>query len=217
MIETSAAPGYDAAMALPLTRKRFTPAEYYALEHDAVYKSDYYDGEIFDMSGGTSAHSLITMNVGGELRERLKGKSCKAYESNMRLMTPATGLRTYPDVSVYCAPLEYDPEDPRNTTAMNPTVVIEVSSPSTESYDRGVKADSYLQLDSLKTYVLVAQDRPHLEIRDRQPDGVWAIREVGGLNAVARLDAIGVELPLAEVYDGVEFPASVPPPPPPAG
>ncbi|MGB7156620.1 MAG: Uma2 family endonuclease [Tepidisphaeraceae bacterium] len=194
-------------MALPLTRKRFTPAEYYALEHDAVYKSDYYDGEIFDMSGGTSDHSLITTNLLGVVWQGLRGKPCKAYESNMRLKTPATGLRTYPDVSVYCAPLEYDPEDPRKTTAMNPTVVIEVSSPSTESYDRGVKAESYRQLDSLKTYVLVAQNRAYVEIRDRLPNSPWAIREVSGLDAIAKLDAIGVELPLSEVYDGVEFPA----------
>lgn len=171
------------------------------------YKSDYYDGEIFDRFGGTSLHSLITANLLIAIGSRLRGKPCKAYESNMRLKTPATGLRTYPDVSVYCAPLEYDPEDPRKTTAMNPSVVIEVSSPSTESYDRGVKADSYLQLDSLKTYVLVAQDRPFLEIRDRLPNRTWAIRNASGLDAVAQLDAIGVELPLAEVYDGVEFPA----------
>ncbi len=205
-IERNVAPCYHPTMALPLTRKRFTPAEYYALEHDATYKSDYYEGEIFDMSGGASVHSLITSNSLIAIGRRLGGKPCKAYESNMRLKTAATGLRTYPDVSVFCAPLQYDPEDPKNTTAMNPTVVIEVSSPSTESYDRGVKADSYLQLDSLKTYVLVAQDRPHLEIRDRQPNGIWAIREVSGLDAVARLDAIGVELPLVEIYDGVEFP-----------
>ncbi|MDQ3439429.1 MAG: Uma2 family endonuclease [Planctomycetota bacterium] len=83
MIETSAALGYDAAMALPLTRKRFTPAEYYALEHDAVYKSDYYDGEIFDMSGGTSTHSLITANLIVALGSRLRGKPCRVYESNL--------------------------------------------------------------------------------------------------------------------------------------
>ncbi len=193
-------------MALPLTRKRFTPAEYYALEHDAVYKSDYYDGEIFDMSGGTSDHSLITTNLLGVVWQQLKGKPCKAYESNMRLMIAATGLRTYPDLSVYCAPLEYDPEDPRKTTAMNPTVVFEVLSPSTEMYDRSVKADSYRQVDTLKAHVLVSQVRPYVEIHERQPNGVWVTREVSGLDAVARLEAIGVELPLLEIYDGVEFP-----------
>jgi Uma2 family endonuclease len=198
-------------MAVPLTRKRFTPAEYYSLEHDAVYKSDYYEGEIFDMSGGTSDHSLITTNLLGIVWQGLRGKPCKAYESNMRLLTPATGLRTYPDVSVYCAPLEYDPEDPRKTTATNPTVVIEVSSPTTERYDRGVKAESYRQLKTLRTYVLVAQDRAHVEVHDRGPDEAWSIRNVTGLGATARLDVIGVDLPLAVIYDGVELPATLPP------
>src|SRR5215218_6039218 len=147
-------------MTLPLTRRRFTPAEYYALEHEAAYKSDYYDGEIFDMSGGTSDHSLITSNALIAIGQQLKGKTCRAYESNMRLKVAATGMRTYPDVSVYCAPLEYDPEDPRKTTAMNPTVVIEVLSRTTESYDRGLKAAGYRQIESLKAHVLVAQDRP---------------------------------------------------------
>jgi len=199
-------------MTLPLTRKRFTPAEYYALEHDAAYKSDFYDGEIFDMSGGTSDHSLITSNLLIAIGFRLKGKKCKAYESNMRLKAPATGLRTYPDVSVYCSPLEYDPDDPKKTTAMNPTAVFEVLSPSTEGYDRGVKAASYRGIDSLKVHVLILQDRASLEIHERQPNGDWTIRDVRGLDALARLDAIGVELPLAEVYDGVELPASELPP-----
>ncbi len=197
-------------MTLPLTRKRFTAAEYYALEHDATYKSDYYDGEIFDRSGGTSDHSLITSNLLIAIGQRLKGKTCRAYESNMRLKTAATGLRTYPDVSVYCAPLEYDPEDPKKTTAMNPTVVFEVLSPSTEGHDRGIKAASYRQVDSLKAHVLVSQDRAWLEIHERQPNGDWAIHDVNGLDASARLDAIGVELPLAEIYGGVELPATVP-------
>jgi Uma2 family endonuclease len=192
-------------MVLPLTRKRFTPAEYYALEHDATYKSDYYEGEILDMSGGTSDHSLITTNLMGIVWQQLKGKPCRAYESNMRLAILATGLRTYPDLSVYCAPLEYDPIDAKKTTATNPTAVFEVLSPTTESYDRGVKSESYRQISTLKSYVLVAQDRAHFEIHERQPDNVWGIREVSGLNALARLDVIGVEVPLADVYDGVEL------------
>jgi Uma2 family endonuclease len=187
--------------------RRFTPAEYYALEHEAAYKSDYYDGEIFDMSGGTSDHSLITTNLLGAVWQQLKGKTCRAYESNMRLKVAATGMRTYPDVSVYCAPLEYDPEDPRKTTAMNPTVVIEVLSRTTESYDRGLKAAGYRQIESLKAHVLVAQDRPLVEVHERGTGGDWVTREVKGMDAVARLDVIGVELRLADVYDGVDFAA----------
>lgn len=204
-------------MAIPQAKKTYTPAEYYALEDAAPYKSDYYEGEIFDMSGGTSTHSLITMNVGGELRQRLKGKPCTAYESNMRLKIEATGLRTYPDVSVYCEALKYDPEDPRQTTALNPSVVVEVLSPTTEAYDRGFKARNYRQVQTLHAYAFVAQDRPHVELHLRQKTGDWAIRDVAGVNAVVRLDAIGVELPLAEVYARVDFAAEASATPPRVG
>src|SRR3954466_9422973 len=107
-------------MAVPRLNLRFTPAEYYALEYEAAYKSDYYEGEIFDMSGGTANHSLITTNIVGELRQLLKGSPCRAYESNLRLKVEASSLRTYPDATVYCEEIRFDPEDPNRTTALNP-------------------------------------------------------------------------------------------------
>ena len=199
-------------MALPQAKKRYTPAEYYALERDAPYKSDYYNGEIFAMAGGMPAHSLIVMNVTGELRQRLKGNPCTVYESNLRLRVLATGLRTYPDVSIYCQPLELDPEDEGRTTATNPTILIEVLSPSTEAYDRGFKFDNYRQVKSLNIYVLVAQDRAHVDAYQRQPDGTWLFRYADGLGGVIRLDSINVDLPLSEIYDRVTFPETVSPP-----
>lgn len=192
-------------MAVPQARRRYTPAEYYALEYDAQYKSDYYDGEIFNMAGGTANYSLITSNVAGELRQRLKGKTCAVYDSNMRLKVEATGLRTYPDVSVYCDKLKFDPEDPRHTTALNPTVLFEVLSPTTEAYDRGLKAENYRRVATLKLYCLVAADRPHVEVHFRQPTGDWLIKDAQGTEAAVRIDAIGVDLPLAEIYDRVDF------------
>jgi Uma2 family endonuclease len=126
-------------MSLP-PRKRYTPQEYYALEREAAYKSDYYDGEIFAMAGGTIAHSLICSNLVREVGNRLKGGPCAAYESNLRLKVQATGLRCYPDVGVYCGAMERDPDDPKSETVINPTVLIEVLSESTEAYDRGFKA-----------------------------------------------------------------------------
>lgn len=199
-------------MALPQAKKRYTPSEYYALERAAAYKSDYYDGEIFDMSGGTSTHSQISANLLIAIGIRLRGKPCTPYESNMRLKIDATGLRTYPDASVYCAQLQYDPEDPENTTAMNPTVVFEVLSPSTESYDRRFKAQHYRKVESLRAYAFVAQDQAYVEVYERQSDGSWSFRDASGVEGVARLDAIGVELPLAELYDRVQLPARVSPP-----
>lgn len=191
----------------PQITKRYTPAEYYALERTAEYKSDYYDGEIFAMAGGTARHSLIATNVAGELRQRLKRSPCAAYESNLRLKVRATGLRTYPDVTVYCGPLEYDPGDPEGTTALNPTVIFEVLSPSTEGYDRGFKAQHYRRIDSLRAYVFVAQDRAHVEVEQRQAEGAWLLREADGLDAAIRIEPLGIDLPLAEIYDRIPLDA----------
>jgi Uma2 family endonuclease len=188
--------------------KRYTPQEYYVLERAATYKSDYYDGEIFDRSGGTITHSLINANVIGELWKRLKGKPCVPYESNLRLRIKATGLRCYPDASAYCDPLERDEEDSSGETVTNPTVLFEVLSPSTEAYDRGFKSESYRRIESLRAYVLVSQDVPQAEVYQRQMDGSWSLRDVRGLDGVLSLSPVGVELPLAEVYERVDFTAS---------
>ena len=203
-------------MTLVQPKKRYTPAEYYALERDAPYKSDYYDGEIFAMAGGSGEHSDITSNIIIAIGSRLRGGPCRVRESNQRLKVRATGLRAYPDASVYCGNVEYDVDDPDHQTALNPTVVIEVLSPSTEAYDRGFKAQNYRRIESLKAYVIVAQDRPHAEVYHRQADGDWSLSDARGLDAVMRLEAIGVEVPLSEVYDRVEFPATTSPPVPPA-
>jgi len=184
---------------------RYTPAEYYRLEEQAEYKSDYYNGEIFAMAGGTEVHSLICVNIIREISSALKGRTCAAYDPNMRLKVAASGLRTYPDASVYCRPREHDPEDPTGQTLTNPTAIFEVLSPSTENYDRGLKSSHYRRIESLQALVLVSQEMPHLEAYFRQPDGSWAFRELDGREQVLRIDAIDVNLPLAEVYDRVEF------------
>jgi Uma2 family endonuclease len=191
-------------MALPLVRKRFTPAEYYQLERDAAYKSDYYDGEIYDMSGGTSYHSLIVANLTGAMWSALRGNRCKVYESNMRVAVVKTGLRTYPDVAVYCKPLEYDLDDPLLTTAVNPTVLFEVLSPSTERYDRGLKAEQYRLIDSLVAHVIVWQSEPQIELFTR--DGAaWTSTTATGLAASIVIPGPNVTVALADVYGGVTF------------
>jgi Uma2 family endonuclease len=198
-------------MSLPQPQRRYTPQEYYALEREAAYKSDYYDGEIFAMAGGTIAHSLICSNLVREVGNRLKGGPCAAYESNLRLKVQATGLRCYPDVSVLCGGLERDPEDPKSETVTNPTVLIEVLSESTEAYDRGFKADNYRRIESLRAYVLVSQADAHVEVYERQAEGTWLLREAKGLEAQVRIPSIDVVLPLGDVYDRVEFAARVSP------
>jgi Uma2 family endonuclease len=199
-------------MGLSDPAKRYTPDEYYRLERDAAIKSDYYDGEMFAMAGGTTRHSLIVMNIGGELRQRLKGNPCAPSDSNQRLKIKDTGLRVYPDVSVYCGPLEYDEEDANTETATNPIVLFEVLSPSIEVYDRGFKAENYRHIASLRAYVLVSQEKPQVEVYERQTDNSWLLREENRLDAAVNLPGTGVTLPLAEIYDRVEFPASSMPP-----
>ena len=202
------------SMGLPKSVKRYTPQEYYALEREAEYRSDYYDGEIFAMAVGTTTHALIVLNIGGEIRQRLKGNPCAAYDSNQRLKVLATGLRCYPDVSVYCGKMEYDPEDSQRDTATNPTILFEVLSESTEKYDRGMKPLNYRRIKSLKAYVLISQDQPLVEVFERQQNNTWLLREESRLDASVNLPGAEIALPLAEIYDRVVFPPVKETPPP---
>jgi Uma2 family endonuclease len=196
-------------MGIAQKQKQYTPEEYYALEREAAYKSEYYDGEIFAMAGGTGPHSRIIANIVGEIHYRLKGSPCAIYESSLRVMVRATGLRTYPDASVFCGEIEYDPEDPDKTTAMNPTILFEVLSPTTELYNRGTKADHYRQIESLKTHVLIAQAYPHVEVYHRQSGATWMFSEERELSGKLVLPAINIELSLADIYAGIVFPPRV--------
>src|SRR5690348_11651765 len=108
-------------MSLPKATKLYTPQEYYDFEYDAPYKSEYYQGEIFAMAGGSRRHSLIVVNISSGLHQRFKGGPCAAYDPNLRVKVKPTGLRTYPDVSVFCGPMERDPEDKKGQTFTNPT------------------------------------------------------------------------------------------------
>jgi Uma2 family endonuclease len=195
-------------MGLPQRVPRLSPQEYLARERAATYRSEYFDGETFAMAGGSPQHSLIKVNVTGELRARLKGARCTAYDSDLRVLVSRTGLYTYPDASVICGPLEF--EDEHRDTVLNPTVVVEVLSESTEAYDRGKKFGHYRQVPTLREYLLVSQEEPRIERFFRNDDGTWTLTEAAGLEATLRLPSLGIEIALREVYDKVEFP---PPPP----
>jgi Uma2 family endonuclease len=148
----------------------------------AKTKHEFRDGKIIDMAGGISDHAGIAMNIGGKLRTRQKGTPCKPYGSDLRVRINDLGNYCYPDVTVACGPLEYD-RPTTKTTATNPRVIIEVSSPSTAAEDRGDKFNDYRLIASLEEYLLVSQDRARVEIFYRQSDGIWAIGPAAvGLN-----------------------------------
>lgn len=193
-------------MTLPHSVPHITSEEYLRRERDAPVKHEYYHGEVFAMAGGTPEHALIISNVTGELRNRLKGKPCRVYSSDLRVRIPRTTLYTYPDITVIYGVLQFDPLDAEKQTVVNPTVIVEVLSPSTESWDRGGKFQSYRQVDSLREYVLVSSNRPTVEAFVRQPDNTWNLSPADGRETVAAIKSLGIELPLSEVYDGVEFP-----------
>lgn len=199
-------------MGVPLVRSGCTIEEYLRMEETSLEKHEYHAGQVYAMSEGTYAASRIGANVIGELRQRLKGKPCYPLESNMRLAVGRTARYFYPDSMIVCGPPRFDAVDGSETTINNPTVIIEVLSPSTEGYDRGERFDHYRELESLKEYVLVAQHKPAVEVFLRQDDGTWLFSPYMGLQHEAALRSVGVTLPLREVYAGIEFP-EVPPPP----
>jgi Uma2 family endonuclease len=182
---------------------RLTEAEYLEIERRAEYKSEFLDGEMFAMSGGSSSHSLIKCNLIGEMRARLKGCPCMVYDSDMRVKVQAAGLFTYPDVSVACGKVQF--EDERKDTFLNPTVIIEVPSESSEAYDRGKKFGLYRQLPSLREYLLVSQHKPHIEQYIRQDSGEWLLRDVVGLESKLSFPSIGITVDVAEIYYNVQF------------
>ncbi len=186
-----------------------SPEEYLAIERAADHKSEYHAGEMYAMAGGSREHSLIAGNIFAELHRQLKGRPCEPHGSDLRVRVSATGLYTYPDGSVACGEIQY--EDGRRDTLLNPTVIVEVLSESTEAYDRGGKWRQYQTIPSLREYLLVAQDRPSIEKFTRiDHSGDWTYSVYEGLDAVVDLPSIGSTLPLREVYDRITFDFSVP-------
>jgi Uma2 family endonuclease len=190
-------------------KPRYTPEQYLDIERAADYKSEYFDGEIFAMAGASEEHNTITFNLSGALVPQLRGTGCRGYAGDMRVKVDASGLYTYPDVVVVCGERHFT--DDHLDTLTNPTLIIEVLSPSTEGYDRGQKFANYRRIPSLETYVLVAQERAHIEKFERRPDGQWLLSEASDLTGTLPLPSIGCTLVLAEVYDNVSFPPPAPP------
>lgn len=177
--------------------------EYLRLERLAEYKSEYLNGEIFAMSGASREHNLITINISRELSQQLKGRPCEVYAGDMRVKVLWNGLYTYPDVAVVCGEPQF--EDDQVDTLLNPTVLVEVLSPSTERYDRIAKSSYYRTIDSLKEHLLVAQDEVRLEQYVRHADGQWRLFEYLTLESTVHLASLECSLPLTDVYDRITF------------
>lgn len=192
-------------MSSALAKKRYTPEEYLELEVRSERKHEYYRGDIFLMAGGSTAHSIIKVNLFGILRSVLLGKPCVLFDSDMRVKVAANGLYTYPDSSVACPPIEVENLHGAETLT-NPVILFEVLSPSTASYDRGGKFNLYKQLPSLEEYFLISQDAPMVERRFKNREGNWEVEAIDGLDGSIPVQSIEFALKLNDLYDKVEFP-----------
>ena len=185
-------------MGLP-ARQRFTFDEYLLLEEIAEVTHEFLDGEVWPMAGGSPEHAAIIGNVTTLLNVQLRGQRCRVHSSELRVRVKPTGLGTYPDVTVICGRLERDPDDRTGHTAINPRVIVEVLSPSTEDYDRGEKLSHYQTIPSLEEVALVAHDRNEIEVVRREASGMWS-RHIAGPGQSARLTSIACDLAVVEVY-----------------
>jgi Uma2 family endonuclease len=179
-----------------------TPEQYLEIERKAEYKSQYYRGEMFAMARASRAHNLLVAHLLRDIGQQLRGKPCEVYPSDMRVRVSATGLYTYPDVVAVCA----EPKllDKHLDTLLNPHLIVEVLSPSTEGYDRGRKFEHYQTIESLKEYLLLASDRVHADLYTGQPDG-WLLTSATRLEDSLDLQSVGCSLSLAGLYERVDL------------
>lgn len=186
------------------TNPVFSVADYLGFERFASERHEFLDGKVYAMAGESHSHSTICFNLYSFLGPQLRGTGCRGFSPNMKVRTSESGLFSYPDFIIVCGePLS---DDDKTDVVTNPTVIFEVLSPSTESYDRGEKVLRYTNyIHSLRDCVLISQDRPHVEHFSRSSG--WAKAEFEGLDAVLKLDSVECEISFAELYDLVEFSA----------
>jgi Uma2 family endonuclease len=203
---------------IPLEPRRYTIEEYFHIDEASETRHEYVDGQIFDMAGGTDRHSQITVNLLGLLWSKLRGKPCQARDGNLRVRYGRQARYGYPDALIFCEQPQFDPKARSNTTLLNPTVLFEVLSESTEGYDRGKKFEYYREIESLQEYVLIAQERPSVQVYRRGGSSdMYAIEPpYSGLESTVQLTSAGIELPLSDLYAGVEFLPEEPEPSEPA-
>src|SRR5215213_1009600 len=192
-------------MSLPRALAIFTAEQYLDLERHSEIRHEFLDGTVYAMSGASRAHSAICFNLAVIIGSQLRGTPCQGFSPDMKVRAGDASLYAYPDLAVVCGePLLHDDH---GDVLLNPVVIFEVLSRSTETYDRGEKFERYKTIETLTDYVLVSQDRARLEHFSRQPDGAWSLASLSAPDASPDLASINCRLPLAEVYDRIEFAA----------
>ncbi len=182
--------------------RTFTLEEYLDVERKASTKSEFVDGAVYAMTGGSLNHAYLGGRAVVALSAALRGKPCRVFNSELQVFIPEKNIATYPDVTVVCGAPQFWKK--RDDLVINPSVVVEVLSPSTEAYDRGEKATAYRTLPSLRDYVLISQERPVVEVFSRNQD-VWEHKVFEGLGALAVLGSVEQPLPLKDLYEGVAW------------
>ena len=185
-----------------LAERVYTVEEYLSFERAAEYKNEFVNGRICPMTGASLPHNLIVGNLAAEIGTRLRGRPCSVLVSSMRVKVSRTGMYAYPDVVALCEPPEL--EDAFEDTLLNPAVIVEVLSESTERYDRGEKFAHYRKIDSLREYILVAQDRIRIEQYVRRGEH-WVLSEISDPEGSLRIETLGCEVALRDIYDRVEL------------
>jgi Uma2 family endonuclease len=186
-----------------IPEQAWTPETYLVFERASDEKHEYLGGSIYAMAGASARHNQILGNALASLHSQLRDRPCIVYPSDMRVKVSRTGLYTYPDLSVVCGESRF--EDDHEDTLLNPILIVEVLSPSTESYDRGKKFQQYRSLESLQEYLLISQDGYHVEQYVRQADDRWLLADVTDLDSALNLPSIACTLALADVYAKITF------------
>ncbi len=183
---------------------RFTAEEYLEMEREALDKHEYYQGEIFAMSGASIPHNFIFSNVFGDLCIKLKGKSCRPFGSDFRVHIPKNTLFTYPDITIVCGKEEVVDDDVSDNL-LNPSVTIELLSKSTRNYDKGKKFTLYQDIDSFKEYILIDTEKVHVERYIRNADNSWSLSEYKNIEDSFTIATVNITVQLKDVYEGVSF------------
>jgi len=187
-------------------KSKFTIEEYLEFEKTSEEKYEYYQGEIFAMSGSKVPHNTISVNIIAALKQKLKGKSCQPFNSDQRIYIPENSLFTYPDISIICGAIITLNDDDWNI--LNPSVIIEVLSPGTKDYDRGGKFKLYRDIPTLKEFILVDSETVNIEAFRINDRGYWELEEYKETGTALLIKTIGVAISVEEIYEGIKWPAT---------